>query len=404
MAKNKENDLLIKIICLIMSFGLWIYLTNVENPTKTVRINNVAVRLVNTESLADQSLVLVPGQTVTVNLSITGPASTVYRTLSTDFRVEVDMSEYDLVKGINELPIDIVLYPQNVDITKSRGLKATVRLDDLVEKEVPVSSEYTVKASDGYFAAPSSVTPSTAKIKGPSEYVEKVVKLIVKGSSEGLTEDLDVPVSLVPVDEGGSLVQYVTATPASAQFSTKVYKTKSVALNPMTTGSMSEGLSLISLTPSKASIVIAGPDELLGTIARIDTDRINLKGITASGSFIVPIAVPAGIHIVDGVTSVEVAAVVEVQGTKTMQVDVRTINLGEGLEASVTPSSVTISLRGPQSVLDTMAAGSVFSELDLTGLDSGGYELVPKVKLPQGVVLETISPENVSVTISEAVN
>lgn len=404
MAKNKENDILIKIISLIMSFGLWIYLTNVENPTKTVRINNVGVRLVNTESLADQSLVLVPGQTITVNLSITGPASTVYRALPTDFRVELDMSEYDLVKGINELPIEITLYPQNVDITKSRGLEATVRLDDLVEKEVPVSSEYTVKAAEGYFAAPSSVTPSTAKIMGPSEYVEKVVKLIVRGSSEGLADDLDLAVDLVPVDEGGSIVQYVETTPKAAQFSAKVYRTKSVVLNPVTTGTMSDGLSLISLTPVKQSIVIAGPDDLLGTVARIDTDKINLRGITASGSFLVPLLIPDGIHLVDGESSVEVAAVVEVQGTKDLQVEVKTLNLGEGLEAAVNPAGVAISLRGPQSALDTIAEGSLFAELDLSGLEAGVYELVPKVKLPQGIVLEKLEPENVSVTISIAAN
>lgn len=404
MAKNKENDILIKVISLIMSFALWIYLTNVENPTKTVRINNVGVRLVNTESLADQSLVLVPGQTISVNLSITGPASTVYRALPTDFRVEVDMSGYDLVKGINELPIDITLYPQNVDITKSRGLKATIRLDDLVEKEVQVSSEYTVKAAGGYFAAPSSVNPSTVKIKGPSEYVEKVAKMIVRGTSEGLTEELNLPVDLIPVDEGGSIVQYVEATPRSVQFSAKVYETKSVTLNPVTTGTMSEGLSLISLTPVKQSIVIAGPDDLLGTIARIDTDKINLRGITASGSFIVPISVPDGIYVVDGESGVEVTAVVEVQGTKDLKAEVRTINLGEGLEAAVTPASINVSLRGPQSALDAITEGSLFAELDLAGLEEGGHELVPKLKLPQGIVLEKIDPENVSVAIRIAEN
>ena len=404
MAKNKENDLLIKIICLIMSFGLWIYLTNVENPTKTVRINNVAVRLVNTESLADQSLVLVPGQTVTVNLSITGPASTVYRALSTDFRVEVDMSEYDLVKGINELPIEIILYPQSVDITKSRGLKATVRLDDLVEKEVPVSSEYTVKTAEGYFAAPSSVTPSTATIKGPSEYVEKVVKLIIQGAREGLSEDVDISVDLVPVDEGGGIVQYVEAAPSAAKFAAKVYRTKNVVLNPVTTGTMSEGLSLISLTPVRQSITIAGPEDLLGTIARIDTEKINLRGITASGSFLVPIAVPDGIYIVGGESSVEVAAVIEVQGTRDLKVEIKTVNLGDGLLASVAPESITISIRGPQGALDAIAEGSIFAELDLEGLEAGGHELVPKVRLPEGVVLEKLSPENVSITISTAQN
>lgn len=39
----KEKNLLVKFVCLFMAFGLWIYVSNVENPIKQYTITNVPV-------------------------------------------------------------------------------------------------------------------------------------------------------------------------------------------------------------------------------------------------------------------------------------------------------------------------------------------------------------------------
>ncbi|HCW74132.1 MAG TPA: hypothetical protein DHM90_10410, partial [Clostridiaceae bacterium] len=75
MAKQKGSDLFLKIASLILSFSLWIYIINVENPIKTMRVYNVPVRLENLENIAEQNLALLPNQDIMVTLQVTGPAS-----------------------------------------------------------------------------------------------------------------------------------------------------------------------------------------------------------------------------------------------------------------------------------------------------------------------------------------
>lgn len=43
MVKTKDSTLIVKLICLLLSFGLWLYISNVENPVRTYEIKNIPV-------------------------------------------------------------------------------------------------------------------------------------------------------------------------------------------------------------------------------------------------------------------------------------------------------------------------------------------------------------------------
>ncbi|ETJ34616.1 YbbR family protein, partial [human gut metagenome] len=49
--KNKNKTLIPKLISLLLSLGLWIYISNVENPMRTYEVRNIPVELVNLDSL-----------------------------------------------------------------------------------------------------------------------------------------------------------------------------------------------------------------------------------------------------------------------------------------------------------------------------------------------------------------
>ena len=51
MDKIKNQNLMAKIICVLLSFGLWLYITNVENPARSYDIKNIPVELVNIDAV-----------------------------------------------------------------------------------------------------------------------------------------------------------------------------------------------------------------------------------------------------------------------------------------------------------------------------------------------------------------
>lgn len=400
MAKSKENDLLIKILSVLISFGLWIYLTNVENPTKSMRIYNVPVRLENQESIEEQDLILLPGQELVVILTIEGPASDVYRTTANDFRVVADLEDIALRKGRNEIPIEIVQYPSNINITPSRNVTATVNLDDLVEREVDIVSQFNAVAAEGFFALPVSLEPARGLIRGPASFVNQVTTLVVRGEATDLASDYKETLSLVPIGEGNNEVEHIEMDPLFSDLTVTVYPTRTVEVNPVTGGTLNAGLDLISVQSAPPSIIVAGPPNVLDQLKRIDTARIDLATITETKSIIAGLVLPENVYAVNGDSNVQVTATVEALGSKTVSKNLSLTGLVEGMDAQLSSNFVNIRIRGVQAQLDQTTAENITATLDLAGLEAGIHTIKPDIMLPVGLVHETVEPESITVTIT----
>ena len=73
---DKRNEKVITIIvCVLLSFSLWVYISNVENVNRTIELKNVSVTIENESALSESKLVLLPDQVFEVNLRIEGPSN-----------------------------------------------------------------------------------------------------------------------------------------------------------------------------------------------------------------------------------------------------------------------------------------------------------------------------------------
>lgn len=99
MVKTKDSTLIVKLICLLLSFGLWLYISNVENPVRTYEIKNIPVELINEDYLTGSKFAIVNKEQYTVDLKLEGPSSEVIKVKKEDFKVVADMSAYALKSG-----------------------------------------------------------------------------------------------------------------------------------------------------------------------------------------------------------------------------------------------------------------------------------------------------------------
>lgn len=399
MAKEKKSDFFLKFLSVILSFAIWVYIINVENPTKTMRVYNVPVKLENLVSIEDQKLALLPNQEIMVTLTVKGPASEVYRTVASDFRVVADLNDMALKKGSNEIPIEITSYPSGLDISQNTSVKAIVQLDDYVEREVNIISDYKATPNSGYYIAGIDINPSMATIKGPAEYVNSVTSLSAKGTKENLTADHKEIVALTPVNENGNLVNNVVVSPLYVEVIVQVYKTKSVPIVLSSEGELTEGLELKEFSVEPTEILISGPDNLLDQVDSLDTETVLLSSITKSEDILKGIVIPTGIIVVNGESKVTVHAVVEAFGNKTITKKLTTLGLMDGMEFVLSSNSINIIMSGAEAKLNEATEDSITAELDLTNLAEGVYELTPKIVLPVGVVEVSHTPSIISVTI-----
>lgn len=401
MAKQKKKDILLMFFCIILSFSLWVYIINVENPIKSMKVYNVPVRIESLENIAEQNLVLLPNQDFMVTLSVKGPASDVYRSVASNFRVVADLEGLPLKKGANEIPITITDSPYELDVSPSSNLKVTIYLDDFVERDVNIVSQYEASPEIGKYINEITFNPSTAKVSGAAEYVNRVTSLAARGEKGSLSKDHQEIVTLVPLDENNNEVNHVTISPLYVEIFVEVYDTKTVPITVSSQGEVGEGLELKELKPGIEEILITGPSSLLDQVNEIVTEKVDLANITETGKIIKSLVIPEGIIPVNGVTNVTVLATVEIFETKTITKKLTTTGLGTDLNAELSAISINITISGTKSTLDALTDDMVSAELVLKDLIAGTYEITPTVTLPVGVVLKEFNPQVISVTISE---
>ena len=101
--RNTKQTLVIKLVCVLLSFGLWLYITNIQSPIRTYTLKDVSVKLLNTQSLKQFGLAISPKQTFTVDLSLEGDAKDIYSVTKDQFSLTADLGEYALKTGINNI-------------------------------------------------------------------------------------------------------------------------------------------------------------------------------------------------------------------------------------------------------------------------------------------------------------
>ncbi len=401
MAKQKGSDILLKAISLVLSFSLWIYIINVENPIKTMKVYNVPVRLENMENIDEQNLALLPNQDVMITLTVKGPASEVYRSVASNFRVVANLDDVALKAGANEVPIEITSYPSDIDVTPSSNVKAVIYLDDYLEREVTIVSQYDATASDDHFIAGVTFNPSSATVKGPAEYVNRVTALAAKGGRGDLEANYKEIVSLVPIDENGNEVNHVIITPLYVEVNVEVFKTKTVPLVIDTSGEIGAGFELLASSIAPGELLIAGPDNLLEQVNEIKTAEFDLSTLSDTSDVIMNLMIPNGIISINNGSTATVTFEVRAYETKAISKNLSVLGLTEGLTAEFSSDTVEVVVSGPQNALDAVTEGNITVEINLADLEAGEHKLKPVIVLPENINQVSVTPEEITVTISE---
>ena len=113
----------------------------------------------------------------------------------------------------------------------------------------------------------------------------------------------------------------------------------------------------------------------------------------------VPLRLPENVSAL-GTQSVNAqVSIVPVVGTQTVRRRPVIQGLGSGLGYTLTLDSVNVFLSGPLPKLLALKPDAVPVILDLTGLGAGVHVVEPQVPAPDGIKVESLSPQTVEVTI-----
>lgn len=406
MDNGNEKKLVVKLVCVLMSFGLWLYVTNVENPTRKSDIKDVSVELINTDSLKSADLALAANQKFTVDVKVEGPANEIYSLDKEQFKLTADMGAYALKKGENTIPVRVVNYPQGISIRNDGVLAVKVKIDDLAEKEFKVESKVKVSYSKGYSQQSSSVNPSTIKVSGPAEEVDKVKKVALVGEISNVESDVKEEFDVQALDSEDNEIKTVELSETKGTLAIKIGKGKEVSIKTTYSGTLQEGLSIDSVELSKDKLNISGDIDKVDGTDFLELEPINLSNVTESKDFTLKVKVPEGITVSKG--DEYITAKLKLKSTQSVTKVIDSIpityigNFNEDVYSYEKPTVASVTVSGAEKDLQNLTKDNIKLEANVGDLKEGEDNVIElKAVLVNTNVNVPISSEPIIIRVSK---
>ncbi|HEY8893066.1 MAG TPA: CdaR family protein [Clostridium sp.] len=402
MDKARKQQFIIKVCCVIAAFMLWLFITSTENPLTTYKIKSIPVQLLNTDTLAQTGLILAPGQDLTTILSIKGAnTSILLNTKADDFEVVADLGAYALKSGEQNIPIQIRKSPDNINVLNSDSLFIKVNLDELTQTKLPITVNITGKPKQGFYASQPNLSQTSATVSGGLKYVSTVKSIVMEENIEGVESDVSKTYKLKPLDAAGKEVSNVVVSPARINVKIPVSKTKSAEVKVKTTGSLYQGLTISSIKVTPERFDVTGNADALNALSNLNTEAIDLSKITNSNIVSTNVVIPDGLKLVSGSAVVKVEINLDKVVQKTINLDIKNVNLGAAYLGKLGTTKDTIVVSGTETVINSLNLQKFSAQVDLANLVEGEHTLKVKVSIPDGINLVSQNPGEILVTITK---
>jgi YbbR domain-containing protein len=161
------EDWTMKLIALVITLGLWLGITGLRTPTSTnFRSIPLNLRVANDLEVTNSPV-------AEVDIKISGDKSKINQINKEDLLVSLDLS--DIPPGERVVSIT----PENVNVELPAGVKLEgispsiipIKLEKIIERDVPVKAETEGILAEGFEIYSSSTIPATVHVSGPESFI-----------------------------------------------------------------------------------------------------------------------------------------------------------------------------------------------------------------------------------------
>jgi YbbR domain-containing protein len=386
------------VLAFLLGTSLWVFVTDTENPTVVDLLpSSVPVQAVNVgENLA------VANQLGAVDIRVSAPRDRWDRLTTANFRAFVDLKGLDA----REQQVRVQVEVENVAgvrVTEVLPRTITVNLEDFVSVEVPVTVRLVGTLPIGYELGGSEPQLGSVVVAGPQSLIELVREAVADVNITGLTVDVDPNVPLTARGAGGGELRGVTITPSSVRVSVNILQRTLFRTLPLTvrvTGEPAAGYRVSNVSIAPSTVEVQGTIQALQQLDALALPPVDVTGQSSGISIPLRIPVPDGVSTTSLTSATVTIAIVPATGSARLSVAPQLVGVNEGLSASLETTALVVVVQGPIPALDQLSAADVRAVIDLSGRTAGTYQEVPRIELPEGLAVLSVTPQTVSVTLN----
>ena len=342
-----------------------------------------------------------------VKVSIRAPRSVQERLAANPDAIHAYINLSGLKAGEHTLEPQIAIDLSPTRLTLVSPSEITLKLENILSKEVPVEIRQNGALPIGYTAGTPVLSQDSALVIGPESQVLKVEQVVASVDLSNIITSISRQVELKALDARGVIVTGINLNPTQVTVDipiTQLGGYRNVFVKIVTTGQIAQGFYLTGIMADPPNITIYSTDpELAANMpAFIETTPLNLNGAFESFEKDVSLNLPEGIVVVgDQQVTIKVNISAIQSSILLTGIQVEISNLGQGLKAALSPDRVDIYVSGPLYLLDKLNAADIIVTLDLANKTPGTYQLIPTVTLADSAInLDSILPASIEVVIS----
>ena len=384
----------------VLAVGLWIFVADTESETR----EGVLPLDLEVEPVAVPPDVALADKLATVRPRIRVDRDEWEKLTVVDFEVTVDLE--GLRVGVHDLPVKVEALTSRggLRVIDAEPLEIEVRLEPLFSESVPVVVEAEGQPLSGFTMGLPELEEETVLVIGAQERVDTVSRVVASLDVSGRSAPLEQAVRLEPRDQRGFLVQGVTVEPSVIAVTINIEPTlfsRTVVIVAEVQGAPLDGYNLVSVTVSPSTVTIFGLPSLIQEKAGVQTEAVDISGVSSSLVRAVSLELPAGANVSEEVSVIVTVRVEAASGQLVFLVPVMAAGLGEGLSLVGELPSVEVTLSGPLPTLFVVSPGDIVVILELSGLAAGEHTVEVMVTAPAGLAVDSVSREELQVQLEE---
>lgn len=410
MKSRLKNNWHLKLISLLFAIGLWYYVVMDKNPTTTANYKNIEVTIKSEDYLTKRNLAIVDPIEPVVNVELRGTIKKLNEIKRSDIIVTADM--YGVTGDSAEIDLKYTV-PDGVTIVNKSHDKMTFKFDEEVEKSFPIKVDTIGELpSNNMQLIEAEPVPKEVKISGFKKEVAKIDKDQVKVTLDLsiITESGKITKDIEVYDRNGDPMKNLIMDNTKATVNIYISSSKQVSIKPVVKNEP-ENFSMSDLKLSKDKVTILGEEKILKNITEVNTEPIDLQGITSNATLKVKLDLPEGVTLLTGengeetidvqiITHSEETGVTSKRLVKELS-ELKILNNDEnsGVLFPNSENDIDIDIYGAEEKIKNIKVDDIILSIDIKGLKQGKHDVTIQAESIEGVDNIIISPSKITIEI-----
>jgi YbbR domain-containing protein len=375
MRKLSKNEIILRVVSVVLGTFLWYLVLNSSNPIETKNIT-VSLRIMNEDVLADNSLGLVSQSTVEkVTVTIKGRKNDIDGMISDSIIAYADYSEVT-EQGEYTLDIGITNTDDKISVISFEPKDLDLAVDEVVEKSFTLDIVTIGEPAEGYKLISVLSNPEQISVKAFKSEINTIDSVIVQFDATNINKDKTVTKYIQFLNDKGEEIQMFSKTET---VELDVTVGKEVTVNVVIEGTPAEGYYFDSVLTNASYLYITGPFDVISKMNEVKTYAVNIDGLSESALFEIEPSLANNIQVisVDGELTAMIMIYKYQEETLIYRKSDILLNGADHINYvyEVVTDPIEIKIRGKIDVLDALLKADINIYMDTADLTPGLYEL-----------------------------